>query len=353
MKLLILTQKIDINDDVLGFFHYWTSEFAKRCEKIIVICLCRGEYDLPKNVQVLSLGKEEGISKLKYLINFYKYTWRERKNYDAVFVHMNQIYVILGGLLWKLWNKKIGLWYAHGYVPFSLRIAEKFADIIFTSTKTGFRLPGKKVKVVGQGIDTAVFKPQSQISNLKSQKLFKIISIGRISPSKDYETLIRAAEILAKNGIKLQAEIMGGLGLPEDEQYLDNLKKMIREKKLEEAINFAGPVPNKDIVNYLQSADLFVNMGLTGSLDKAVLEAMSCGLPVLTCNEALIDILGKYKEILMYSKKDYEGFAEKIEFILKLNYETRKKIGEDLRDIVVENHSVDGLITKILKDYDL
>lgn len=349
MKLLILTQKIDINDDILGFFHYWASEFAKHCEKIIVICLQKGEYNLPENVKVLSLGKEKSQSKLKYLFNFYKYIWQERKNYDAVFVHMNQQYVIFGGLLWKLLNKKIGFWYAHGYVPFSLRIAEKFADIIFTSTKTGFRIPSKKVNIIGQGIDTDKF----QISSKIQDSSFKIITVGRISPIKDYETLIKAVEILIKDNIKLEVNIVGGIGLPEDEKYLSNLQTMIREKKLEEVINFAGPVPNKDIVNYLQSAHLFVNIGLTGSLDKAILEAMACGLPVLTCNESLLEVLGKYKKMLMYPKKDYKKLAGKIEFILKLNYAERKKIGEDIRNIVVKNHGIDGLITKILKDYDL
>jgi len=352
MKLLILTQKVDINDDVLGFFHRWIEEFSKHCEKIIVICLQKGEYNLPVNVRVLSLGKEKfshNSHRFRRLALFYKYIWQERKNYDSVFVHMNQQYVILGGLLWKLLNKKIGLWYAHGSVSLSLRVAEKLADVIFTSTKSGFHVPSKKVNVVGQGIDTNKFK--SQISNLKNKDIFTIISVGRISPSKDYETLIKAVEILIKDNIKLEVNIVGGIGLPEDEKYLSNLQTMIREKKLEEAINFAGPVPNKNIVNYLQSADLFVNMGLTGSLDKAILEAMACGLPILTCNEALLDVLGKYKEMLMYPKKDYKKFAEKIEFILKLNYAERKKIGDDLRSIVVENHSVEKLITKILNKY--
>jgi len=43
MKLLIVTQKVDINDDVLGFFHDWIKEFAKNCEKVTVICLGKGE----------------------------------------------------------------------------------------------------------------------------------------------------------------------------------------------------------------------------------------------------------------------------------------------------------------------
>ena len=79
MKLLIITQKVDINDDVLGFFHRWIEEFAKHCEKITVICLQKGEYNLPDNVKVLSLGKEGAMAKIKYALNFYKYIWQERK----------------------------------------------------------------------------------------------------------------------------------------------------------------------------------------------------------------------------------------------------------------------------------
>jgi len=58
MKLLIITQKVDMNDDVLGFMHGWINEFAKHCEKITVICLQKGEHELSDNVKVLSLGKE-------------------------------------------------------------------------------------------------------------------------------------------------------------------------------------------------------------------------------------------------------------------------------------------------------
>src|ERR1700733_6884068 len=115
MKLLILTQKIDKDDGVLGFFHGWVKEFSSHFDQVTVICLGKGEYSLPPNVQVFSLGKEKesGGSKLFYIFNFYKYIWQERNNYDAVFVHMNQEYVLLGGLFWKLLGKKVFLWRNH------------------------------------------------------------------------------------------------------------------------------------------------------------------------------------------------------------------------------------------------
>lgn len=343
MRILIFTQKLDKNDTILGFFHNWLREFAKQCETLTVICLKKGTYDLSKKVKVLSLGKERGRSRLKYLINFYKYIWRERKNYDAVFVHMNQIYVILGGLFWKLWGKKISLWYAHGKIDWRLRLAEKLADIIFTSTKEGFRIKSKRVKIVGQGIDVGKFKPGKR----KKTQFLKIVSVGRISPAKDYETLIRATDQL--KDIDLKVEIIGGIGLSEDRIYLEEMKKLIREKNLGNVIKFIGPKPNQEIIKFLQSADLFVNMGQTGSLDKAVLEAMACEILVLTCNEAFREILGQYVPNLMYRKKDFHQLSEKIRSIAKLNSQEKEKISRDLRKIVIENHSLANLIKKICR----
>jgi glycosyltransferase involved in cell wall biosynthesis len=347
MKLLILTQKVDINDDILGFMHGWIKEFSKHCESVIVVCLQKGEHELPKNVKVLSLGKERRVSRIKYFFNFYKYIWQERNNYDTVFVHMNKEYVVLGGLLWRILGKKICLWYAHGYAPFSLKISERLAHVIFTSTKSGFRLPSKKVNVVGQGIDVDKFR----ITNYElriTNNLFSIITVGRISPVKGYDILIKAIEILNKEGNNLKVNIVGGAGLKEQEEYLSDLKKMVKEKKLEGVINFVGSVSNKNIINYLQSANLFVNMSSTGSLDKAMVEAMACELPVLTCNEAMKEILGDLQDLLMYGKGDYNGLAKKINIIRGMEEGEIENLGKKLREIVKNNHSQEGLIKKII-----
>ena len=73
MKLLILTQKLDNTDDDLGFFHEWIEEFTEQCEQVTVICLFKGDYNFPDNVKILSLGKEGGVSRIKYLFRFYAF----------------------------------------------------------------------------------------------------------------------------------------------------------------------------------------------------------------------------------------------------------------------------------------
>src|SRR4051812_38865336 len=97
MKLLITTQKVDKNDPEFLFFYRWIEEFATKFSLVTVICLEERKHDLPANVKVFSLGKEQGESKLKYIKRFFSLIWAERANYDSVFVHMNPEYAVLGG----------------------------------------------------------------------------------------------------------------------------------------------------------------------------------------------------------------------------------------------------------------
>ena len=154
MKLLIITQKVNREDSVLGFFHSWIREFATHFEKVTVICLEKGTYDLPQNVAVLSLGKEgqrskvKGqriISRMEYSFRFLRYILGKRKEYDVVFVHMNPEYVVLGGLLWRALGKRIGLWYVHRQTNLKLTIAGRLAQVIFSTTPEAFRLKSNKV----------------------------------------------------------------------------------------------------------------------------------------------------------------------------------------------------------------
>ncbi len=358
MKLLITTQKVEKNGDRWGFFHDWLLEFSKNCENVIVICLYDVRHELPQNVRVLSLGKEKGESRLKYIFNFYKYIYRERKNYDAVFVHMNPIYVVLGGAFWKILGKKISLWYTHKSVTWELRIAEKFVHKIFTASKSSFRLKTKKLKVMGHGIDVEKFSKENQSSPSLSKEglgevnAFRLISVGRISLSKDYEILINAIEILNRKNIKVVVDIIGSASEGQ-EKYLKKLKNIIKQKKIEN-INFLGSISNNEIKNYLYNSDLFVHMSQTGSLDKSSLEAMLCELPVISNNDSVVnDVFGDYKNKLAYGQQDPEGLSRRIIELKAMNEYDRKKIGEDLQKIVLRDHGLKNLIVNLVKEIEV
>src|SRR3989338_3570650 len=342
-KLLIVVRKVDSEDLLLGFFHAWIEAFARRFDKVTVIGLGVGRHQLPANVKVLSLGEESGRNKVKYLFNFFRHIIQERYNYDAVFVHASPVYIILGAAFWRLLRKKISLWYAHGSANWILKLAEVCTDIIFTSTPEGCRLKSSKIRIVGQGIDTDLFRPtgQTDFSPLK------IVTVGRISLSKDYETLVNAMEITKETHPEGKAEILGGTITARDRTYLDYLKRLIRKKGLEELIILAGSVPNRLLPAKLQAANIFVNMGHTGSLDKAILEAMSCGMPILTCNEAAIRALGVHAEQLMFPKRDALALAQKIKWLLELSADERQNLGKVLREIVLAKHNLSDLVAKI------
>ena len=338
MKLLIITQKVDINDDILGFFHDWLKKMAEKAD-ISVIANYVGKYELPKNVKVFSLGKERGVSKL---VKIFKYQWLLLKllpKSDGVFFHMCPEYVLGAGFLPKFFGKKTLLWYAHKAVSWKLRFAEKLVDRIFTPSKESFRLSSKKVEITGHGIDINKFKPQ--ISNLKSDGKFKIISVGRISPIKNYEIMINAAEILKDKKFNFEIKIVGAPILENDKIYFQKLKNLIKEKKLDNVIKFVGHISNKDIVEFYQKGDLFINLSDTGSMDKAVLEAMAFGLKILTSNEAFKDVL-KEDNIV---DKNIKNIAGKI-----INLATSEK-KYSLVEYMDKNHSLDNLIIRIINEF--
>ncbi len=408
MNILIITQKIDKNDDVLGFFHDWVGEFANQYEKVSVICLEKREFSLPQNVTVFSLGKDQLknkykklkiLKKLIYTFNFYKLIWQLRCEYDLVFVHMIPLYANFGAPVWRMLGKKTSLWYAHGHVSLALRIAEKLVDVIVTSTPEGCRLPSEKVKIVGQGIDVEKFSQPSKSSKTKIKNndiqengielkniaqdkanfndsvrdksqindavrskfiftevardrgLFEIISIGRIAPVKDYETLIRALELVVKKykQKKVYLKIIGAALLDDHEHYFRKLKRLVQEKGLEKYVEFTGSVPFVKITKHIATANLMTSASRTGSMDKVMLEAMSFGLPVITCNVAMKEILQKHKETLMFNVGNYKKLAELIVDFINMKSEDRKKIGKKLRAEVVKNHSLKSLVKKIKK----
>lgn len=343
MRLLIVTQKADKDDPVLGFFHGWIREFAKHFEAIIVICLEEGQHEFPSNVRVLSLGKEKHPSRARYLKNLYSYIWKERANYDAVFVHMNPEYVVLAGLLWRAMGKRISLWYTHKSVNAKLYFAEKLAHRIYSASKESFRLKSRKLMIFGHGIDVDMYSPKP---DPKKDEAIRVITVGRISLVKDYGTMIEAIGCVASAGNLIHLDVIGGPVHALDHGYFETIKQSVHKLGLDDKISFLGAMMPEKAVEYLQRSDIFVNTSRTGSLDKAPLEAMSTGLVVMSSNDALRPILEPFH--LYFEPGNAERLAEMI--ASHASDPNRKGIGDKLRAYVALNCSLTTLIGRISGD---
>ncbi len=333
--MLIITQKVNKNDPILGFFHDWIIEFSKYVPKLTVICLEKGEYDLPQHVEVISLGKEKGYGKIKLFARLCYFVLT--KKYDKVFVHMNPEYVVLFGWLWRLFRKNISLWYTHKAVNLKLRIAVRFAHRIFSASSESFRIKTKKLRIMGHGIDSHIFHPAKDFP-----QDIHIISVGRISETKNYEPFLEAIALLSQEGeVSFRVSIAGGPVSVADEVYLNKLHTLCRSQKIEHIVSFVGPVAYREVPDFYRQGTIFVNLSNTGSLDKAILEAMACGLSVVTSNEALRDLID--------SKYITTNNPETIKNSIKKFFSVGSD--QDAISYVQKNHSLTKLIEHIDNDF--
>lgn len=351
MRILLFTQAVDQNDPILGFFHRWIEVFAEHCESVTVICLREGEHHLPSHVRVLSLGKEHGNSRLQYIVLFYRYLWQLRGSYDAVFVHMNQIYVILGGWIWRLKKIPVGLWYCHKHTPFSLRAAIPFLQKLFTQMDESTTAKTEKKCVVGHGIDIHLFERDMTNGKPANQPL-QFAMVGRITPVKNLDTLVEALQI-TKNALPPFQVLLIGEPISEtDQSYAQQLKQRIRAYDLEKEVIFTGSKSRVELKNILQKTDLVINLTKTDSFDKALLESWAMGIPVLAANTSAKRALeAEELPLCFFAPPDdptviSQRLIECIKVLQDTNQEERMRTR--LSEHVRREHNLEKLIPRII-----
>jgi len=367
-KLLMITRKIDKSDWLAGHSYEWAKKISEhlrvRGGRLIVICLERGNTDGLEDTPVYTLGKENGAGRVRRFFRFLALAKKLVPQIDGVFCHQNPEYAIAIAFFAKFYRKKIVSWYVHKSVTWKTRLMLAVSDKVLTASSESFRLKSKKVSVVGHGIDLDKFQiPNSHPSGDHPQgdkfqipepaKIFRIITIGRISPVKSLETIIEAVRIVVREqGFSdVQLDIVGQAAVARDRDYLAALKRQVLVSDLGSQVHFVPAMPHDRIAEVYGNAEAFVNLSQTGSVDKAVLEAMACGCMVITSNEAFFEMLQGYSRICLIGRNSRE-LAERILWLKKLAPSDRAAIAEKLRAIVVKYHSLDNLAATIVASFE-
>lgn len=145
---------------------------------------------------------------------------------------------------------------------------------------TCFKEPTKKVSVVYNGVDHSVFYPK------KTEPLhsiygsdFVLLYVGSLITRKGLKYLFPAVRKLNENkDVRL---VIIGSGKASYKNYTMDL---IRKNRIEDKVIMAGKVPLIELPDFYRAADAFVFPSLTDSFGKVVLEAMSCGCPIVSTN---------------------------------------------------------------------
>jgi glycosyltransferase involved in cell wall biosynthesis len=203
-------------------------------------------------------------------------------------------------------------------------------------------LPSQKVEIVGHGINVEAFKP---VDTLCFQPL-RLITVGRITESKDLETLIRAADLVGKE-LPVSSCILTIVGVPirpDDQVYLEKIKVLVEQLGAQERVVFAGKKRYDELPAVLRSQSVFVHASKTGSVDKAVLEALATALPVVSSSEAFCRDSEK-TGIIVFDEQNPKALAQIIEKIYHSGILTPNQKG---REYVVKNHNLTTLVDRII-----
>jgi sugar transferase (PEP-CTERM/EpsH1 system associated) len=100
-----------------------------------------------------------------------------------------------------------------------------------------------------------------------------VVMVGRLSPEKNVDALLRAAAIATRQRPELRFEIAG------DGPCMPALRALATQLGLESRVQFLGDV--RDVASLLKRASIFVLPSLTEGISLTLLEAMARGLPVV------------------------------------------------------------------------
>lgn len=148
----------------------------------------------------------------------------------------------------------------------------------------GLGIPADKIQVVGNGVDIENFFPMDKLEARSQLKIPPdvpvLISVGALVERKGFHRVIDCLPTLLKRFPGTQYLIVGGAS-PEGD-IRTKLEAQVARLGLAKHVQFVGSMPSNDLRLPLSAADVFVLSTRNEGWANVFLEAMACGLPVIT-----------------------------------------------------------------------
>ena len=251
----------------------------------------------------------------------------------------------------KLFFKtKVYQWWAHPVIGIYTKLGFYLTiDKLFTCTKSSFPINSKKKLVIGHGVNINKF-PRRNNSNPEKKSL---ITSSRITYRKNIHKMIDLILYMRQeNFVDISLSIYGSPLTAKDEIYLKYLGELIKKYNLENHIKIFDAVDHSQLNRYYEKHSIYLNFSET-ALDKSVLEAMSTGIPILSCNKCLIEIIDDnyLRNLITFERyDDINIISNKINRLLNLSAGEFENYSIKSNQFIKENHSIENLTKSIIEN---
>ncbi len=199
-------------------------------------------------------------------------------------------------------------------------------------------VPEEKVSVIRNGVDVDLFSPAS---SEREDDYVDFVFVGRLSPDKGVDLLLDAFKRYHLENKKTRLTLVGD-GI---------LKLLLDGQRNGDDIHWLGTLPHHQIPNVLRSADVFVIPQNIGGIGMSVLEAMACGLPVITTAVGGTKQLVNADGGVLVEPNNVEAIVDAMRQLAE-NERDRKRIGRQARKRVEKYYSWSAQIDMIEDVYE-
>lgn len=274
----------------------------------------RFTYDLP-------LKKSNLLQRLDLLRNFIV-----KNNIEIVYSNTS---VIFEGALAAALEKKTHIWHIHEYlfehpelksifpIDYTLKAILKLSDKVicasdfvknqFTELKEGTLQ--NVLTTIYNGINDHKINVSvlSETKTHKENQNFRIVCVGLLSKTKDYETFLKTAKYCINRNSQLTFSWIGGGEIKD----IKHFSEFVKENQLDGKVNYLGH--RKNIRDLIDESDILICTSLVETFSLSILEAMSTSKPVVStkCGGPM-EIIEDGLTGFLVPIKDYEAMGKKV-----------------------------------------
>ena len=200
----------------------------------------------------------------------------------------------------------------HSFLVMQKFVAKRLKKIVVPSNssmddiKDEFRVDKNKMERVMNGIDLNVFYPDSKIQKIP----FKLVTVASADvPLKGLDYLLKALSDLAEVYSDISLSIIG------EQKKGGHTERLIKKLNLEKRVNFFSNLTQEDLRKTYCEAELAIIPSLYEGFGFAAIEAMACGVPLISSSGGALPEVIKDTGIII-PPKNVKEIYNSVDFLL-------------------------------------